>query len=229
MVNYKTGGSMKSKISLRIGVPTALFTLMLATVLALPTAAAEQDAKPTISITSVDLNAGTVDITNHGDADVDPNGLVLCNFPAYAPIEGAPVIAPGETITVDSGAHGVGLDAAAGEMGIYTVSEFENPDAMITYVEWGEGGHTRAPVAISAGVWADGFVEPADGVISASVPNPTSPDDWAASAGDAAEEPETTELATTGTNTTAVLLIVAGALLIAGLMALNASRRPEFG
>jgi len=64
------------------------------------------------------------------------------------------------------------------------------------------------------------IVEPTGGVISALVPNPTSPDEWAAPAA---------ELATTGTNTTAVLLIVAGALLIAGLIAMNASRRPEFG
>lgn len=215
----------------RVRVGVTLVAVILTLVFAVSgSVAGAQDSKPTIAVTGVDLNSGTVAITNNGDAEVDVNGLILCNFPAYAPIADAPVIAPGETITVDSGAAGVALDAATGEMGIYTSPDYENPDAMITYVEWGEPGHQRSPVAIAAGVWAEGTAEAVDGVLAASTNSPTGPDDWAASAqgGEEAEETaeaETTELAQTGTETSAVLVTVAAALLLAGFMFLTMTRR----
>ncbi|MFT5531403.1 MAG: hypothetical protein ACI91O_001427 [Candidatus Poriferisodalaceae bacterium] len=178
-------------------------------VILLPAAAGAQRARPTIAVTGADLNAGTIEVTNHGDANVDINGLILCNFPAYAPISGVPVIGPGETIEVDSTALGVALDPTSGEMGIYTAAGYEDPDTMVTYVEWGDAGHKRAPVAIEAGVWANGVAEITNGIIRASSDNPTSPADWAANA-------EASELARTGANLTVTLLVLAGFLLLAG-------------
>ena len=202
--------------------PVALFALVLAVLIAVPSVATAQEAKPTIAVTAVDLNQQTVTITNYGDSEVDPNGLILCNFPAYAPIEGAPVLAPGESAVVDASA--LAIDPATGEMGIYTVPEYENPDAIITYVEWGETGHQRAVVAIEAAVWSDGTAEVTGGVITASSTNPTSPGDWAAAAQDQGEGGgEATELAQTGAATD--LLVVVGAALLVGGVTLASGRR----
>ncbi|MGI9621975.1 MAG: LPXTG cell wall anchor domain-containing protein [Acidimicrobiales bacterium] len=213
----------------RVRTGVLLVAVMLALVLGIPSSiAGAQNSKPTISVTAADLNAGTVEITNHGDAEVDVNGLILCNFPAYGAIADAPPIAPGETITVDSGAAGVPLDPTTGEMGIYTAPEYENPDAIITYVEWGAPGHQRAPVAVAAGVWTEGTAEVVDGFIVASVDNPISPDDWVVSTQDtetAGDEADTTELAQTGTETTFVLVTIAAVLVLGGLMFVGFNRR----
>ena len=207
---------------------TALFLLVFvpALLVARVTGAGAQEGKPTIAVTSVELNAGTIEVTNTGDADVDPNGLIFCNFPAYAGIEGAAVIAPGETITIDSAAHGVALDAAGGEMGISTVAEYENPDAMITYVEWGTTGHQRSPIAVQAGVWAEGVAEAVDRVLTASVDSPAGPADWAVAGAqaDEADEAESTELAVTGVNS-ALLAVIATTVLAAGAMFVSSRRR----
>jgi hypothetical protein len=163
------------------------------------TSAGAQAGKLTISVTSVDLKAGTIEVTNTGDSDVDPNGLILCNFPAYAGIEGAPVIDPGETIMIDSAAHGVALDSAGGEMGIYTAPRVREPRCDDHLCRMGTTGHQRSPVAIQAGVWAEGVAVAVDGVLAASVDAPAGPVDWAAAAAQT-DEGETTELALTGVN-----------------------------
>lgn len=227
---------MHSKNKIRSVAASVGAMLMLGVVLAVVPAAGAgaQDAKPTLAVTAVDTNAGTVEITNHGEAEVDPNGIILCNFPAYAPIEGADMIPPGGSITVDSGAAGVALDPAGGEMGLYTSPAYEDPNAIITYVEWGEPGHQRAPVAVEAGIWADGVAEADGGVLTASTSQPTSPADWGAGA--AAEEPaaeetseeaaaeEPTELANTGTDAY-WMAGIAGALVLLGFMLVGMGRR----
>jgi len=172
---------------------------------AAPTVSA-QDAG-TIAVTGIDLENDTVEITNSGDTEIDINGLVLCNFPAYAPIEGADPIAPGASITVDAGAHGVALADDQGEFGLYTESSFEDPNAIISYVEWGTSGHQRSSVAVEAGIW-DGGVVPAGTSLSASVDSPTSASDWTTT-------PAPT-LAETGTGTW-VMAAIAGALVAAGV------------
>ena len=190
----------------------------------LPSTAGAQDAAPTIAVTGVDLANSTIEITNHGDADVDPNGIILCNFPAYAPIEGAEVIPPGGSITIDAGAHGITLDPTSGEMGLYTSPDYENADAIISYVEWGDPGHQRAPVAVAAGLWVEGSADISDGVLTATTTTPTSPADWVAGAADdaagdtAAEETETTELAQTGTAAWLMASAALGLLAFGGLL-----------
>jgi len=80
--------------------------------------AGAQDDKPTISITALDFDAGMVEITNHGDAEVDINGIILCNFPAYGPIEGADPLGPDQSVMVDAGAANVAIDPAGGDVTI---------------------------------------------------------------------------------------------------------------
>lgn len=220
---------------------SAAMVLLLGIVLAVApgTSAAAQDAKPTVAITGVDANAGTVELTNHGDAEVDPNGIFLCNFPAYGAITGADVIPPGASITVETGASGVLLDAGSGELGLYATNDFESPDAMISYVEWGDAGHQRSSVAIAAGLWSEGVADATDGVLTASTDTPTSPADWggggaateggddadsedAATTQESGEEPA--ELATTGIEAS-TLAVLAGLSVLAGVGLLGLSRR----
>lgn len=192
--------------------------------------AGAQDEKPTIAATMVYLETGDVELTNYGDADVDPNGLILCNFPSYAPIEGADMIPAGGSIMINAIDMGLALDAAGGEFGIYTVPEYTNADAIVSYVEWGEPGHERAGVAESAGVWAEGVAVPTDGVIAASTSNPTSPADWSGAAAEPAAEEDaeavetTEELAATGAEQGQVA-VVALALIVAGVAMLATRRR----
>ncbi len=215
---------MSRTVARRIVAPVAAFAVGLAMLVTLPATAAAQNGKPTVAVTAIDFGAGSIEITNNGDAEVDPNGLILCNFPTYVPIEGASPIAPGESITVDAAGLGVPLDAASGELGLYASNDFESAEAIVSYVEWGESGHQRGPVAEAAGLWHEGAAEPVDGVLTATTDNPTSPDDWGA----AAQEPEggddtgagqddgaAGELAQTGAET-AQLVVIAAALVLAG-------------
>lgn len=204
----------------RLAAAALLVLSVLMSAAAIPAAA--QDAKPSVAITSVDLNSGTFVLTNHGDTDVDPNGLIVCNFPFYAPIEGAETLAPGASITIDSGALGVELGLEDGELGIYTEPDYENSAAMVTYVEWGSTGHQRSSVAIRAEVWAEGVAEVTDGTLTAGVTPPVSPADWAAGAGAAADEP--TELADTGVEA-GLLAVIATALVAGGALFAGARRR----
>ncbi|MDW3220884.1 MAG: hypothetical protein R8F63_19955 [Acidimicrobiales bacterium] len=107
---------------------------------------------------------GFVTIVNQGDEDVDLNGINLCQFPNYQDlgtiVDGA-TLAAGASIDI-AAEHWGGLDAASGEAALYEGSNFGSPDGMLSYVQWGEGGHERASVAADAGLWpsADAFVTP---------------------------------------------------------------------
>lgn len=210
-----------------IGAVLALSMVFVAVLAPAPEAAA-QGAKPSIAVTSINPGAGTVDITNYGSTDVDPNGLILCNFPAYGAIADAPVIPPGGTITVNSAAAGVALDGAQGEMGIYLTAAYTDPSQIVSYVEWGNGGHRRSPIAVQAGIWSPGFVS-SGAVLNAGSTNPTSPFDWtgggagtapAAASDDAAPA---AELAFTGTNP--VYVIIGSGSLLSGIGLVAISRR----
>ena len=188
--------------TLQVGrrVSVALVGLMVLLLIAMPAVALDGE---TFAITSVDVVNQTIVITNHGESDVDPNGLIVCNFPDYAPIAGAPTLAPGESVEIDIAAIGIPADGSAGEMGLYLTNDFTDPNALVSYVEWGSGGHTRSPVAIDAGVWEEGFVDNAGGPFSSAEAFPVTASDWTAEAG---------ELPATGTSTTAMAL--AGATLL---------------
>lgn len=107
---------------------------------------------------------GFVTIVNQGDEDVDLNGINLCQFPTYLDlgtvVDGG-VLAAGTSVDI-AAEHWGGLDAASGEAALYEGSNFASPDGMLSYVQWGAGGHERASVAAAAGLWpsADAFVTP---------------------------------------------------------------------
>lgn len=118
-----------------------------------------------LQVSLVEFGAeGFVTIVNQGDDDADLNGIFLCQFPTYVDlgtiVDGG-VLAAGASIDIAADNWG-GLDAASGEAALYNGDDFGSPDAMLSYVQWGEGGHQRASVAADAGLWptADDFVTP---------------------------------------------------------------------
>lgn len=180
----------------------------------------------TFAITRVDFDARTIDITNYGEAEVDPNGLTICNFPNYQSIRDVALLAPGESMTVDLRALGIPIDAAGGELALYLEPMFDDSEVIVAYVEWGTPDHQRSPVAQAAAVggvtvW-DGA--PADGgasALEASADFPTSGGEWTAVAAETAAGDNVlpvTGMEPVGWVAVAVALIGAGA-------GLRASRR----
>jgi len=185
-------------------------------VLSAPAAALEGE---TFAITEVDFVAGTIKITNHGEVDVDPNGLIVCQFPSYAPIDGAPALAPGESYALDLAGLGIPADAANGEIGLYLDNNFGSSDSIVAYVEWGSSDHERSPVAQGATVWDGNPVAGGAAALQSSASFPTGGADWSVVAAQGAEA-----LPFTGIST--VLVVgVAVALLLVGFGMLAADRR----
>jgi hypothetical protein len=213
--------SKKKRIAVTVASTIAVAVMVLGVLIPAPKASA-QDAKPSLAITQVNLENSTIEISNHGSSEVDPNGIILCNFPAYAPITGASMIPAGGKIIIDTSAAGVALDPVHGEIGLYLTPSYEDPTQLISYMEYGNAGHQRSSVAIAAGIWSEGFGPGGGGILNASTNNPTSPGEWASTAGSAAQG-ATNELALTGTDP-ALILVGSGALL-SGLTLVAVSRR----
>lgn len=118
-------------------------------------------------------------ITNTGASDYDLTGHQLCNRPTYIELP-AQMLAPGATIEIPT--SDLGLSPDSGEVGLYTARDFGNPEAIIRYVQWGEGDHGRSGTAVEAGVWTDAgeFVPGGSMLYTTSVADPISPSDWSA-------------------------------------------------
>jgi hypothetical protein len=141
-----------------------------------PTAAGE----PRFVITAVSFGGeGVVEITNVGDAAGSLDGHWICQFPAY--FEASGQLAPGASARFDAAASSFGpLDAATGEIGLYTSNSFGDSSAIIAYVEWGDPGHARSGVAIQAAVWEEASAVSSSGaaMIVATEEQPTSAAGW---------------------------------------------------
>lgn len=141
-------------------------------------------------------------IANRGIGAGSTGGHFICQFPNYYELPDVE-LQPGERIAVPLGEGEVpelvGVVATVdvinplgqvnrldGELGLYSRSEFNSPDAIIDYVEWGSPGHARSSVAAGAGIWTqDGFVEvPAEvlAIVAQTIPT-RSPTDWFAEIG----------------------------------------------
>lgn len=112
-----------------------------------------------------------VELQNLGDTEVDVSNLVLCDFPRYplinelTPLGGTSATIPaGGLLVVAWPDLGGGLSHA--EVGLYkegTGFAFEVADNMLDYMQFGQAGHEREPVAVAAGLWtADEFVASAE-------------------------------------------------------------------
>ena len=109
------------------------------------------------------LPDGTVELKNIGTSMVDVSGYILCDFPTYQSIAnssldcGSMMMMPGSLLAVNNFNT---LNGQDGELGLYTSSNFSNPNAIIDYVEWGSSGHQRSSVAIAAQIWTMGDFVP---------------------------------------------------------------------
>ena len=110
-----------------------------------------------------------VELKNLSDEAIDVSGYWLCQFPAYGQLTNLAldcsatdyILDPGEILVVEFNST---LSSNDGEVGLYndqlTNNDFGNSDLIVDYVEWGSSGHTRASVAIAAGIWGTGDFVP---------------------------------------------------------------------
>ena len=139
---------------------------------ATPTTAAANAGEGGLAIETVGFGDGAfVVITNTGGEPTELSGHWLCRRPNYVqlpdvsvgvgervaiPLGDAQIEPPEGAITVEP-ISGLGtFDPDSGEVGLYRSSAFDDPDAIVAYVEWGQSGHGRSGTATAAGVWADG-------------------------------------------------------------------------
>lgn len=102
-----------------------------------------------LRISKVDVTNNRVELTNV-DVSAQAGGYWLCNFPSYIQI--AQAVSGGETVSIDLPAGF--LTAGDGEVGLYSTNSFASAAAMMDYMQYGSGNHTRASVADAAGIWS---------------------------------------------------------------------------
>lgn len=139
---------------------------------AAPTTTTPITGEGDLAIETVGFGDGAfVVISNTGGEAVDLSGHWLCQRPNYAqlpdvsvgegerlaiPLGDTPIEPPEGAVTAGP-LSGLGtLDPESGEVGLYTSSAFDDPDAIVAYVEWGRSGHGRSGTAVASGVWTDG-------------------------------------------------------------------------
>jgi ABC-type transport system substrate-binding protein len=131
-----------------------------------------EDASSFFSINEIGLGPdGYVSLTNFTDVPVRLASLVLVQGSDSFELPDV-AVEPGDTVLVAVG-DGEGLEnvvatdatlgdlaPADGEIALYTSQEFDDPTAMIVYLEWGSTPHDLNPVAIEAGLWLEGSFAP---------------------------------------------------------------------
>jgi len=163
------------------------------------TTVATPTARAQFAIVEVGLGPlGQVFIQNVGDAPGSLGGHWLCQRPAYhelpevelQPGDIAQVFVTGHdelfgpragVIAVDGIASTGAFNPESGEVGLYNSNDFGSADAIVSYVEWGSGGHGRSDTAVEAGIWTSGgFVATTadSGAILATTTPPTDPAHW---------------------------------------------------
>lgn len=160
------------------------------------------NAAPRFGITQVGFGeAAHVVIANRGNGPGTLEGMWLCQFPNCRRLP-AGQLGPGESavigltdasppelagiaVTVDLGPALGAIRPQSGALALYAERAFDDPAAVVSYVEWGSGGHQRSDVAIAAGIWTEGFVPvPVEAAAITSGVFPVSgPGDWFADVG----------------------------------------------
>ncbi len=154
------------------GTTTAVAPTIIASETTIPVQTQPIGASSFFAIDEVGLGPdGYISLTNFTDVPVTLAGLFLCQRPNYVELPDA-VVEPGSTVRVavgdGNGLENVVMTNAAlgilspsdGEIALYTSRDFENPAAIIEYLEWGSTPHGRTSVAIEAGLWPEGSYAP---------------------------------------------------------------------
>ena len=140
-------------------------------------------------------------ITNWGNAPGTLDGLWLSQGTSYQALPGVE-LAPAEQVLIgvaaapppdltglaaiiDLGPAIGEVTAMSGEVGLHAGTSFDDPDALLAYVAWGDGPHQRAELATSAGLWDGTAVAVIDDApsISTGIYPATASIDWSADVG----------------------------------------------
>ena len=102
-------------------------------------------------ISQYNLATGEVEFYNPTAEEIPLDGLELCSRPAYETISGTGImVQPGDFATYTASASFRGANPARGELALYDSPAYENRNAMIDFVCWGQtldSGRSRKSVA----------------------------------------------------------------------------------
>ncbi|GEM_PF-2052265 len=103
-----------------------------------------------------------VELYNNGDLPVDLSNYWLCLGPGtyqqiggLEPVSGSIQLEPGAFLVLPYSMP----DDQAG-LGLYSVNQFANPEAIMDFVQYGAAGSAREEVAVTAGIWTAGDFVP---------------------------------------------------------------------
>lgn len=115
---------------------------------------------------------GYVALKNFTDVPVTLAGQYICQGKDCFELPGE-IVSPDETVKITVG-NGDGLDGlviadatmgklqpADGEIALFASTNWDNPAALLTYLEWGSTPHDLTELAIEAGLWLEGTYAPA--------------------------------------------------------------------
>ncbi len=116
-------------------------------------------------------NRNLVELYNNGDVTVDLSTYWLCLGPGtyvqignVTPESGNIQLASGEFLVLP-----YDMPDVEGGLGLYSMNQFANADAIVDFVQWGSGGSAREDVAVAAGIWTAGEFVPTVGLDSFSI------------------------------------------------------------
>ncbi len=154
-------------------------------------------------------NQDLIELYNDGEVAVDLSSYWLClgpgtyvqigNLtPAYGNIE----VAPGEFVVLP-----YEMPDAEGGLGLYSMNQFANADAIMDFVQWGAGNSAREDVAVAAGIWTAGEYVPTVRLNSYSIELTSGEDgdsasDWTEEVNPSLGRPNNSEVETTTFNVT---------------------------
>jgi len=108
-------------------------------------------------IISVNPDNQEVQIQNLGTASIDLSSYFLYNFPVFnqlstiTVLSGSLQLSPNQVLTLSW----PGCTDDNGEIGLFSSSNFPNPNDLVDYMQWGTTNNANVSVALSAGVWDD--------------------------------------------------------------------------
>jgi len=116
-----------------------------------------------VRIIATDPALKQITLKNYGILATDISALQFCSLFEYSALNGLEVtvnsgslnMAPGaETVVTWNNPFAMSVNGA--DLGLYNSTQFFNPSAMLSFVQWGSSGNGREDEANSAGLWVAG-------------------------------------------------------------------------
>ncbi len=114
------------------------------------------------------------------DVPLQPGEQALIGLGTVAPPD-----LTGMAAVIDLGTAVGQISPKTGELALHRSTAFDDPSALVAYVEWGEGLHQRSDLATEAGLWDGNSVQVFDDApsISSGIYPAISAFDWSADIG----------------------------------------------